>query len=255
MISKEESKVEVLMEEEVKQEEVKKTEVLVAKKAPLDFGAYKVDLPELAESEELKAADGESEYHCCEEEAFQEGDEDLEEEPEDYYDEDGVRVQKVVLDSDDDEEEVLEKAVPKEHASGNFVMVTEHSVMRKQLSFCISKLKENQKIQIAALGKLVSKAIVMAEISKARVGWLHQVSHMTTSFATEEQRHQIKVGVLIELSKDEADLDVTHPGYQKAKAPEYESKVSKFSLESKLNLAADPKKPVKTQGYGGPKTN
>lgn len=45
--------------------------------------------------------------------------------------------------------------------------------MRRQLSFCIAKLKSGELIKLGALGHLVTKAIVMAEILKERVGWLH----------------------------------------------------------------------------------
>lgn len=53
------------------------------------------------------------------------------------------------------------------------VHVYEHSSMRNQLSFCISRLKEHKPIKITGLGPCIGKVIMMVEILKERLGWLH----------------------------------------------------------------------------------
>ena len=62
----------------------------------------------------------------------------------------------------------------------NFVHVDENSIMRLKLSFCIAKLKKNEVIQIGGFEKSIAKVIMMVEILKERVGWLHQVNNFTT---------------------------------------------------------------------------
>lgn len=61
--------------------------------------------------------------------------------------------------------------------------MTEGSSMRSQLAFCISKLLKGDIIQIGGLGMMVNKVIMMTEILKERIGWLHQVNKFTTHSA------------------------------------------------------------------------
>ena len=100
--------------------------------------------------------------------------------------------------------------------------------MRRQLSYCISKLKKGETIKIAALGQLIPKAIVMTEIAKERIGWLHQVNNFSTSFASEDK--EARVGIVIQLTKNAQETDLTAVGYQKPKAPTFDSHLSKFIL-------------------------
>ena len=61
--------------------------------------------------------------------------------------------------------------------------------MRNQLSFCISKLRHGEQITLGGLGQNLCKVIVMTEILKERVGWLHQISNFTTKQNTSEEKN------------------------------------------------------------------
>jgi len=62
----------------------------------------------------------------------------------------------------------------------NFVHVDESSQLRFKLSFCIAKLKRNEVIHIGGFEKSIAKVIMMVEILKERIGFLHQVNNFTT---------------------------------------------------------------------------
>lgn len=55
----------------------------------------------------------------------------------------------------------------------SFVHVNEYSSMRGQIAFCIFKLRNNEEVQIGGMGIHIPKAIMMVEIIKERIGWLH----------------------------------------------------------------------------------
>lgn len=82
--------------------------------------------------------------------------------------------------SDEDSEERKEGR-KREQKKDAFVHVSEISSMRKQISFCISSLRNNEKITLGALGKNIPRLISIAEILKTRIGWLHQVTNFTSN--------------------------------------------------------------------------
>ena len=70
---------------------------------------------------------------------------------------------------------------PQSSDSASVVNVTEQSLMRKQLSFAIAKLFQNEDIILKAQGLNIGKAVRMAEIIKQRVEFLHQISDFQKS--------------------------------------------------------------------------
>lgn len=76
----------------------------------------------------------------------------------------------------------------------------------------------------------------MTEIAKERIGWLHQVNNFSTSFASEDK--EARVGIVIQLTKNAQETDLTAVGYQKPKAPTFDSHLSKFILV-KIFIAED----------------
>lgn len=60
--------------------------------------------------------------------------------------------------------------------SNDVITVTESTLMRRQLSYAIAKLFNNDDIILKAQGHSIGKAVRMAEIIKARVEFLHQVT-------------------------------------------------------------------------------
>lgn len=101
------------------------------------------------------------------------------------------------------------------------MLVEEYTNMRSQIAFCIAKLRLNETLTLAGLGFNLAKVIMMAEILKERIGWLHQVSNFTTKktpqMEGDSRRPRKEVGMVITLSK--MPLDQKLVGYQKPKAP------------------------------------
>lgn len=103
--------------------------------------------------------------------------------------------------------------------------------MRKQLSFCISKLKGGDTLVINGMGHQIPRVVKMAEILKERIGWLHQVTNFTTRTFEKENNNgkpMREVGIVITLSKK--TLPNKDVGYQKPKQ-------TKASFFSKVCLA------------------
>lgn len=102
--------------------------------------------------------------------------------------------------------------------------------MRKQISFAIFTLKNNETVIITARGRDTEKAIRIAEILKLRLGMLHQeTSLMFTHWAKKGDKSAPRSGVTIKLSK--MPLDPESIGYQKPKPADFfESKYLANSL-------------------------
>jgi DNA-binding protein len=110
--------------------------------------------------------------------------------------------------------------------------------MRRQISFAISTLKNNQTVTITARGRDTEKAIRIAEILKLRLGMLHQeTALMFTQWVKKGDREAPRSGVTIKLSK--MPLDQESIGYQKPKPADY---FESTYLSNSLKFSLSPKK-------------
>jgi len=103
------------------------------------------------------------------------------------------------------------------------VKVSYTSSTNKQIGFCIGRLRQGETVIVSGFGQGIPKAIMIAEILKERLGWLHQMNKLATltkivpDRQTNGQREKTEIGIRIQLSKEEKGSgDI---GYQKAKAP------------------------------------
>jgi hypothetical protein len=115
-------------------------------------------------------------------------------------------------------------ARPNAKGSPGVIVITEDSIMRRQISFAIAKLTSNEEITIRAHNQYIPKAIRMAEILKMRVEFLHQENELLTAKQAEAQKSDLdkeQKGNLITIKLSKSQLNKDAIGYQKPKPSDY----------------------------------
>ncbi len=86
--------------------------------------------------------------------------------------------------------------------------------------------KGSGNLAIKAFGNAVTRAVMLTQILKDNVGWLHQTnSTYTVTLNTREGGKPQKVSA-IEVKLSKSELDQTHSGYQKPQPPMPQGKLS-----------------------------
>ena len=74
--------------------------------------------------------------------------------------------------------------------------------MRRLLAFLIFKLKDGQNVEIYGHDYDISKVVMVAEILKERIGWLHQITGFLNIARKGDGEKKGKLGICIKLSRD-----------------------------------------------------
>jgi len=131
----------------------------------------------------------------------------------------------IMEEEEEEEEEDHVNHLDQEQCETNYVIVMAKSPLRRVISHCLSKLRKGEEVTLEGYTDNISKVVVIAEILKERLGWLHQVTNFTTKSKEQQmdgthrksRRTSREVGIIVTLAM--RPLEKNDVGYQRPKPP------------------------------------